>query len=73
MNKTRFWKFLIVGVFLGLLEDIIAIVFATDASITPQVLIVVLLVAVPFAFVSEFVVRHPSLWKWVQGKEKKSS
>lgn len=69
MDKTRFWKFLIIGVLIGLAEDLLAIHFATDARITADVVFIVLLVAVPFAFISEFVVRHPNLWRWVRGKE----
>lgn len=69
VSKTRFFKFLIIGILLGLAEDLIAITFATDAEITPQVFILVLLVAIPFAAVSEFIVRHPRLWRWTKKKE----
>lgn len=73
VSKTRFFKFLIIGILLGLAEDLITITFATDAEITLQVLIVVLLVAIPFAAVTEFVVRHPRLWRWTRKKEERFS
>lgn len=70
MNKARFFKFLIIGILFGLAEDFLAIALATDAEITPQVFLIVLLVAVPFAAVTEFIVRHPRLWRWTERKTK---
>lgn len=62
-KRLRLLEFFAVGVLVGLAEDLLAIFFATDAEITWHVVLVVLLVAVPFAFVSEFVVDHPRFWK----------
>ena len=56
----RFLEFFIVGVILGLTEDILAIKFATDAIIDANVVLIALLVALPFAIFSELIVdwRH---------------
>jgi len=52
----RFFEFFVIGVIMGVFEDLIAIHFATDAVITPHVFKVAFLVAFPFAIVSELVV-----------------
>lgn len=59
----RFLEFFVIGVGFGLAEDLIAISVATDASITPEVVWTVLLVALPFAAFSELVADHPKFWK----------
>jgi len=59
----RFLEFLVIGVFMGLVEDLLAIVLATDAELEPQVILVVLLVSIPFAALSELVVDHPRFWE----------
>ena len=59
----RFLEFLFIGVAMGLVEDLLAIVLATDAEIEPQVVLIVLLVAIPFAALSELVVDHPNFWE----------
>jgi len=45
---------------MGVAEDLIAIHFATDAVITPRVIYVAIIVALPFAAFSELIVdwRH---------------
>lgn len=63
-NKTlQFVEFLIIGVVVGLTEDLLAIFFATDAKITWHVVWIVLLIAIPFAILSELVVDHPRFWE----------
>ena len=62
---TRLLEFVIAGVMVGLIEDVIAIFFATDAEITPHVILIAFIVAVPFAFVNEFIVDHPNFWKFI--------
>ncbi|MFB6193375.1 MAG: hypothetical protein ABEK00_03925 [Candidatus Nanohaloarchaea archaeon] len=52
----RFIEFLLVGVFLGVTEDMLAVMLATDASFNIEVLGVVVLVSVPFAAFSELIV-----------------
>lgn len=59
----RFLEFLLIGVVMGLVEDLLAVALATDASIDLRVVVIVLAVAVPFAAVSELVVDHPRFWE----------
>lgn len=49
-------EFFVIGLVMGVTEDLLAIHFATDAKITPHVFKVAFLVALPFAFISEMVV-----------------
>ena len=49
-------EFFVVGLVMGISEDLIAIKLATDAEITPEVFIVAALVAFPFAIISELIV-----------------
>jgi len=65
LKKIRLIEFIVIGIAMGLLEDLLAIAFATDAVITPRVIFVVLAVAIPFAFISEIVVDHPRFWQKV--------
>lgn len=51
-----FLEFLIFGIIVGIIEDLIAIKFATDAQITWRVVGISFLVALPFAFVGEILV-----------------
>lgn len=52
----RLVEFFIVGLFMGITEDLLAIHFATDAAITFDVIIVAVVVALPFAIFSELIV-----------------
>ncbi len=63
IKKLRILEFLIIGVVMGIVEDLIAIVFTTDASISINVVWVVFLVTLPFAFISEIIVDHPRFWE----------
>lgn len=63
LKKLRLIEFLVIGVAMGVLEDLIAIAFATEETINFQVIWIVLLVAIPFAFISEVVVDHPRFWE----------
>jgi uncharacterized membrane protein (DUF106 family) len=70
-KKIRLIEFLIIGVVMGTAEDLLAVFIATDAEFSWKILIVVFLVALPFAFISEIVVDHPDFWKkiWPEVKE----
>ncbi len=65
-----FFEFLIFGLVLGIVEDIIAIWLATDAKITPHVFLVVLFVTIPFAALGELIVDRKDWFKaiWVRIK-----
>lgn len=57
----RFLEFLMIGVVMGVTEDLIAIRLATDASFDPRVIGIVVLVAIPFAAFSELIVDRPDV------------
>ena len=59
----RFLEFFVIGVGLGLVEDLIAIHFATGASIDLRTVWIAMSVALPFAAFTELVVDHPNFWK----------
>jgi len=61
MNRkiiNRFLEFLIVGVFLGVAEDLIAISLATGKSIDGKIFLIAFLASFPFAVFSELIVDH---------------
>ncbi len=62
---TRFAEFFIVGLMMGISEDLMAIYFATGDTITIQIVIIASAVSLPFAFFSELVVDHPDFWPGV--------
>ncbi|MBI4034183.1 MAG: hypothetical protein HY378_01385 [Candidatus Brennerbacteria bacterium] len=65
-NKTlRFIEFFLVGVIMGVAEDILAVSLSTGERITFKVIWIVFLVALPFAIISEYVVDHPRFWKTI--------
>lgn len=53
---TRFFEFFVIGLIMGITEDLLAIHFATGAEITLNVFKVAFLVALPFAVISELIV-----------------
>lgn len=52
----RITEFVIMGIILGMIEDLLAITFATDSEITIKTISIVFLSALPFAIVSELIV-----------------
>lgn len=74
-KQLRILEFLIIGVLFGLIEDVIAVKAVSDVVINPRVVGTVLLIAIPFAIISELVVDHPRFWevlklKWEEGADK---
>jgi hypothetical protein len=53
---ARFLEFLIVGILIGVVEDLIAIHVTTGESLSVEMVIVVVLVAIPFAAFAELFV-----------------
>lgn len=49
------FEFLIFGIIIGIIEDLIAIKFAAGAPITLRVIGLVILIAIPFAIIGEIV------------------
>lgn len=68
----RILEFLVIGVLMGLAEDLLAILLATDAEFNWKVVWIVLLVTIPFAILSELVVDHPDFWKKLRIQKKKT-
>lgn len=55
---NRFLEFFLVGLILGVLEDLIAISLATEKVIDFRVFLIAFFVALPFAVFSELIVDH---------------
>jgi hypothetical protein len=66
----RFTEFFIVGLMMGISEDLMAIYFATGETITIHIIVIASAVSLPFAFFSEMVVDHPDFWPQVLGRLK---
>ncbi len=64
-RTLRFIEFILVGVIMGMIEDMIAVWFSTGQPITPRVVGVVFVVAFIFAIISEYIVDHPRFWEIV--------
>lgn len=71
LKKLRIVEFLIIGVVMGVAEDLLAVYLSTGESINFRIFWIVFLVALPFAFISEVVVDHPRFWEkiWPNNKE----
>ncbi len=54
----RLLEFFIIGVCLGIIEDIIAVKASTGVAITWQTIGIITIVAMPFAVFSELIVDH---------------
>lgn len=62
-RTLRVMEFLIIGVFFGLVEDLIAVRAVSNVMIDLRVIWTVLAVAIPFAILSELIVDHPRFWE----------
>lgn len=73
-EKTeRIIEFVVIGLAMGVSEDLLAVWLSTGEPITWNVLGIVILIALPFAFLSEYVVDHPKFWRTVFGINRKNS
>ncbi len=66
-HLRRFLEFFIIGIVFGITEDMIAILVATDAKFSWDILWIVTLVAIPFAIFSELIVdkiKFDKVAKW---------
>lgn len=69
----RLLEFFIIGIFFGIAEDLIAVKLATGAEFSWKIFWVVLLVAIPFAIISEVIIDMSEFKKvrwWWEKKEK---
>jgi len=55
-HLERFLEFLVVGVVMGIVEDLIAVKLTTNATIDLRIIWIVILVALPFAAFSELII-----------------
>jgi len=62
-RTERLLEFVIIGLVMGISEDLLAVWLSTGEAINWQVFGIVFAVALPFAFLSEFVVDHPKFWR----------
>jgi len=67
---VRLMEFFVVGLLMGISEDLMAIYFSTGAVITIHVVVIASLVSLPFAFFSELIVDHPGFWPRVLRRAK---
>lgn len=67
--KRHLIEFFVVGLIMGVTEDLLAIHFATDAKITPHVVWVAFLVAFPFAVISELLVDFGVFHQYFRAKK----
>ena len=57
------FEFLIFGILIGIVEDIIAVKLTTGASITPKMIGIIVLIAIPFAIIGEMIADRVNLAK----------
>ena len=69
--KLRILEFIVAGLILDTVENIISIKLSTDAKITMDVVWVALMVVIPFSIVTEFIIDHPNFWHRVLRIKKK--
>jgi len=68
---VRLIEFFVIGVVMGISEDLIAIHFATEAKITWHVFKVAFLVAFPFAIISEVLADSKIFRKFLHNSKKR--
>jgi hypothetical protein len=61
-----FLEFAIMGVLMGMVEDSLVVYFVTGETITFGAVWIVLVTALPFAFISEYIVDHPKFWSTIK-------
>lgn len=61
-TKLRIIEFIIAGLVLDLIENVISIKLTTGAELTKEVFIVAALVVIPFAILTEVIIDHPNFW-----------
>lgn len=69
--KLRILEFIVAGLILDLVENIISIKLTTNTEITFEVFWVALMVVVPFAIITELIIDHPNFWHKVLSLKRK--
>jgi hypothetical protein len=62
-TKFRILEFIIAGLVLDLIENIVTVKFATHERITWNIVLVAFVVVIPFAIITEIVIDHPKFWE----------
>ncbi len=58
-------EFLIFGIAIGVVEDVLAVTFATGEPITWKIIGIIVVIAIPFAFLGEIVADNVHLEKYI--------
>jgi hypothetical protein len=66
-----FLEFLIFGVLMGTIEDLIVIFILTGGIITIETIIIVILVTIPFAILGEVIIDRKDWFDWIKTKSKR--
>lgn len=67
-----FLEFLVFGVIMGITEDLIAVTLATGEPITMEIIVIVTIVAIPFAAIGELIVDRVDLLSTKKNKDLKN-
>lgn len=70
IKRLRIIEFVFIGIFMGMIEDLIAVFAVTGEAIKWRTIWIVFMVALPFAFLSEIVVDHPRFWEYILPRKK---
>lgn len=62
-TKRRILEFIVAGLIIDTIENIISIKFSTGAAITREVFIAAFLVVIPFSILTELIIDHPKFWE----------
>lgn len=60
-----FFEFVIFGIIVGVVEDLIAVKLATGATITWNTIVIVILVTIPFAAIGELIIDNVDFSKLI--------
>lgn len=61
--KFRILEFVIAGLLIDTVENIISIKLSTGAPITSEVFLIAFLVVIPFSILTEVIIDHPKFWE----------
>lgn len=63
LTKFRVLEFIIAGLIVDLIENIVTLKLTTGEAITWNIVGIALIVIIPFAILTELVIDHPLFWK----------
>ena len=69
MHAGRILEFLIIGVIVGIAEDLV-VIYATTKEFSTQILLITALIAIPFGVLSELIVDHFKPFHTKKAREK---